>query len=132
MRRAVLAFVLIAMPASAQQAPARRPAFDIALEAAEAANAACAAKGTHTVALVVDAANVPVVLLSADGAVAIAGDFALRKTAAVIHYKQSSGAVAARVAKDEALAAEVKNNPKIGFALAGALPMMVGSEQIGA
>lgn len=139
MRRAALAFALIAMPASAQQtarpsfpAPARRPAFDIALEAAQAANAACAAKGTHTVALVVDAANAPVVLLSADGAIAIAGDFALRKTAAVIQYKQSSGAVAARAAKDQGFAAEVKANPKIGFALAGALPMMAGSEQIGA
>jgi uncharacterized protein GlcG (DUF336 family) len=133
MRRAAFAIALIVTPACAQQAsPARRPAFDLALEAAQAANAACTAQGVHTVALVVDAANNPVVLLSADGAVAIAGDFALRKTAAVIQYRQSSGEVAARAAKDPALAAEVKANPKIGFALAGALPMLAGNDQIGA
>ncbi len=50
----------------------------------------------------------------------------------MIQYKVASGVLAERAKADPALAAEVKANPKIGFALAGALPLIAGDAQIGA
>lgn len=129
-----VALILPAL-AAAQPAPPPRgpgPRLDIAIELAQAAIAACRAKGDHVAALVVDADNVPVVLLADDGSITLAQVLAPRKTALVIRYKVASGAIAERAKSDEALAAEIKADPKTGFALAGALPLLAGGKQIGA
>jgi uncharacterized protein GlcG (DUF336 family) len=141
MHRAVIAGALgvaLALPAlvAAQPAPppprGPGPKLDVAIELAQAAIAACRAKGDHVAALVVDADNVPVVLLADEGSVTLAQMFAPRKTAIVIRYKAASSAIAERAKTDAALAAEIKADPKTGFALPGALPLLAGGSQIGA
>jgi uncharacterized protein GlcG (DUF336 family) len=141
MHRAVIAGALsvaLALPGlvAAQPAPppprAPGPKLDVAIKLAQAAIAACRAKGDHVAALIVDADNVPVVLLADEGSVTMAQAFAPRKTAIVIRYKAASGVIAERAKTDTALAAEIKADPKTGFALAGALPLMAGGNQIGA
>ena len=108
------------------------PSLDTATMLAQAAIRACRAKGDHVAALVVDADNVPVVLLADDGAVVLAQQLAPRKTALALHYKAASGEIAARAKNDAALAAEIKADPRMGFALAGALPLVSAGVQIGA
>lgn len=140
MRAAAMLFpalmLCIASPALAQPgAPAVRgpgPALDSAIPLAQAAIAACRAKGSHVAALVVDAENVPVALLADDGSVQLAQQLAPRKTALVLRYKAASAAIAERAKSDAALAAEIKADPRIGFALPGALPLMAGQTLIGA
>jgi uncharacterized protein GlcG (DUF336 family) len=117
-------------PAPTQRAPA--PKLDAAVALAQAAVAACRAKGDHVAALVVGSDNAPVVLLADDGSVTLAQVLAPRKTALVIRYKASSGSIADRAKTDAALAAEIKADPKTGFALAGALPLVVGGQLVGA
>ncbi|MBO9575920.1 MAG: heme-binding protein [Sphingobium sp.] len=116
------------------QTPPRGPGpkFDDALALAQAAISACRAKGDHVAALVVDADNVPVVLFADDASVVLAQQFAPRKTALVLRYKAPSAATAEKAKTDAALAAEIKADPKIGFALPGAYPLTAGGEQVGA
>lgn len=131
----LISLVAFAAPLLAQaQTPPRAPGpkFDDALALAQAAISACRAKGDHVAALVVDADNVPVVLFADDGAVVLAQQFAPRKTALALRYKAPSAATAEKAKMDAALAAEIKADPKIGFALPGAYPLMAGGEQIGA
>ncbi len=134
---------LAAAASAAAQAPApggpppappraRGPSLALALEAAQTAVATCLANGYRTTALVVDAAGVPVVLLSGDGAPERTQTVAATKAAAVIRYKAPSGDIADRVKTDPALDAEVKADPKIGTARRGALPIRVGDDLIGA
>jgi uncharacterized protein GlcG (DUF336 family) len=141
MHRAIIAGVFsaaLALPGlvAAQSAPppprGPGPKLDVSIELAQSAIAACRAKGDHVAALVVDADNVPVVLLADEGSVTLAQVLAPRKTALVIRYKVASGAIAERAKTDTALAAEIKADPKTGFALAGALPLLAGGLQIGA
>jgi uncharacterized protein GlcG (DUF336 family) len=80
----------------------------------------------------VDSAGDPVVLLSGDGASLATQIYARKKTAAVIKYKVPSADVVAKVKADPAFAAEVKADPNIGFAMAGAQPIVSGGELIGA
>ena len=135
---ATLMLLALAAPLAAQDrtvgTPPRMPgpSLDTATMLAQAAIKACRAKGDHVAALVVDADNVPVVLLADDGAVALAQQLAPRKTALAIHYKAASGEIAARAKDDAALAAEIKADPRMGFALPGALPLTSGGTQIGA
>ena len=56
----------------------------------------------------------------------------MSKVAIALHYKTSSGEIADRVKTDEALAAEIKAEPRFGTARRGALLIKVGSEIIGA
>ena len=135
------AAMALALPALAQQAPprpapppprAKGPSLAPAVQAAQAAVAACADKGYHVTALVVDSAGDPVVLLSGDGASLLSQKFARVKTATVIKYRASSGEVAARAKTDARLDAEIKADPNIGMAFAGAVLLMRGGEFIGA
>jgi uncharacterized protein GlcG (DUF336 family) len=122
---------LLAQPASAPPR-AKGPALDVAVALAQEAVRACRAKGSHVAALVVDAANVPVALLADDGSVTLAQQFAPRKTALALRYRAPSNATAERAKTDAALAAEIKADPAIGFALPGGLPLMAGETLIGA
>lgn len=129
-----IALLGLATPLAAQ-APAPRgpgPKLDVAIELAQAAIIACRAKGDHVAALIVDADNTPVVLFADDGSVVLAQQFAPRKTALALKYKAPSAQTAERAKADPALAAEIKADPKIGFALPGAYPLMVGGEVVGA
>jgi uncharacterized protein GlcG (DUF336 family) len=134
-----LAALVMPLAAQAQQpastpapTPARGPRLDDALRMAQAALAACKAQGSHVVAVVVDAGNLPVALLADDGSVPLAQQLIPRKTALAIKYKAPSADTAERAKTDTALAAEIRADPKIGFALPGALPLVAGGELIGA
>ncbi|HTY48796.1 MAG TPA: heme-binding protein [Steroidobacteraceae bacterium] len=111
---------------------AKGPALAPAVRASQAAVAACAAKGYHVTTLIVDSAGEPVVLLSGDGASLLSQRFARIKIAVVMKYKLSSGEVAARARTDARLDEQIKADPHIGIALAGAVPLMRGGEFIGA
>lgn len=136
----VLAAVL-ALPAAAQQSSAPAPAspaprakgppLAAAVQAAQAAVAACAARGYSVTALITDSAGDPVVLLSGDGAALLTQRFARIKVATVLKYKVSSAQVAATAATNPQLAAQIKADPAIGMALPGAVPLMQGTELLG-
>jgi uncharacterized protein GlcG (DUF336 family) len=135
------AALTLALPAWAQQAApppqpqpprARGPALAPAVQAAEAAVAACAANGYKVTALIADSAGEPVVLLSGDGAALRTQTIARTKIAAVIKYKVSSGEVAARAKTDANFDAEIKADSNIGTARQGAVPLKAGGELIGA
>jgi uncharacterized protein GlcG (DUF336 family) len=104
----------------------------LALEAAQTAVATCTANGYKTTALIVDSADVPVVLLSGDGVPERTQTVAPTKVAAALRYNSSSGEVVERAKTDTALAEEIKNDPKIGTARQGALLLKVGNDTIGA
>jgi uncharacterized protein GlcG (DUF336 family) len=102
----------------------------LAIEAAVAANASCQASTYKTTTLVTDSAGVPIVVISNDGAAAITQRIAMTKAQAVLKYKMSSGEVVAKVAKDPALAAEIKSNPMIETARPGAYAITAGSDVV--
>lgn len=110
---------------------ARGPEARLAIEAVEAALDACAKSGYKVAAVVVNSKDEPVALLKADGALRIAVESAERKAFVVIWTKLPSAAAAERVKTDlgfaRALAATGRALPS-----AGALPIKVGDEVIGA
>jgi uncharacterized protein GlcG (DUF336 family) len=128
----------IAPPPTADEMKLTRPArargipMALAVEAAVEADRVCLGNGYKTTAMIVDSAGVPVVVISNDGAAAITQRIAMSKAQAVLKYKMTSGEVAAKAAADPAFAAEVKANPMIDTARQGGLPIMAGSELVGA
>jgi uncharacterized protein GlcG (DUF336 family) len=102
------------------------------VEAAQVAQATCLTNGFKVSVLVVDSANVPVVLLSGDGAAERTQAIAVSKATIAIRYNTSSGEVADRAKTDTKLADELKADPKIGTPRQGALLLKVGSDTIGA
>jgi len=130
-----LAHMALAQQAASPSPPPRAPAPALApsVQAAQAAVAACAAKGFHVTTLITDSAGDPVVLLSGDGASLLGQKFARAKAAIVIRYKVSSGEVAAKAKTDAGLSAEIKADPNIGgVAFAGAVPLKKDGALIGA
>ncbi len=123
-------------PPAAPPAPppprAKGPALSPAVEAAQAAVAACAANGYKVTALITDSAGDPVVLLSGDGAALRTQTIAKTKIAAVMKYRTSSGEVVARAKTDPAMDAAIKADPNIGTARQGGVPLMSGTDLIGA
>jgi len=119
-------------PPNPPPARAKGPPMALALEAAQVAIAACKANGYNTTALIVDTANVPIVLLTGDGASPRTPAVAAGKTAITVKYKVASGVIVQRISTDAALKAEVEGNPEIRQARRGALPLMAGGELIGA
>jgi uncharacterized protein GlcG (DUF336 family) len=111
--------------------PARGPATDLALEAAQRALAECSAKGFKVTAAVFDSAVQPVALLTATGALRIAPEAATRKAFVVLHTKQPSGDAAERVKTDLDFARQLAATGK-ALPVRGALPIRVGDEIIGA
>jgi uncharacterized protein GlcG (DUF336 family) len=111
---------------------ARGPSLALAIEAAQTASATCTSNGYKTTVLIVDSAGVPVVLLSGDGAPERTQTVAPTKIAVALRYNTSSGEIVERAKNDAALAAELKNDPKIGTARQGAILLKVGTDTIGA
>jgi uncharacterized protein GlcG (DUF336 family) len=123
-------------PAGGPPAPppprAKGPALTPAVQAAQAAVAACAANGYKVTALITDSGGDPVVLLSGDGAAVRTQAIAKTKVAAALKYKMSSGEVVAKAKTDAKLDAEIKADPNIGTARQGAVLIMSGGDILGA
>ena len=95
----------------------------LALEAAEAANAACLANGAKTTTIVIDSEGVPIAMVSNDGAAAITQRIAMGKAMIALKIKDASGNGAKA---DPAIMAN------LGVPRAGGLPLMAGSDVVGA
>ena len=118
-------------PAAPRPPPARAPAMALAVEAAETAVAACKAAGYTVSASVIDSAGVLRALIAADGAGKGPVDSATRKANTSLMFKEPTAVTQEKVKTDTALDAKIKADPTL-FARAGAQPIMVGSEIIGA
>jgi uncharacterized protein GlcG (DUF336 family) len=127
------AFAAQAPAGGAAPAPrAKGPALTPAIEAAQAAVAACAANGYTVTALITDSVGDPVVLLSGNGAAVRTQAVARSKVAAALKYNMSSGEVAEKAKSDPKLDAEIKADPAIGTARQGAVLIRNGAELLGA
>jgi uncharacterized protein GlcG (DUF336 family)/ABC-type molybdate transport system substrate-binding protein len=128
----------LALPPSADEVRAPRPArargipTALAIEGAQTAIATCLLTNFKVTALVVDAAGVPIAMVSGDGAAAVTQRIAMGKAQTVIKYKMTSGAAAARAASDPAFMAELAPDPQVGPPRQGAVPILVGGQMIGA
>lgn len=141
------AALLIAVPAFAQsilpsptvaeqRAPrpprARGVTTALAVEADQAAIAACAAQGLKVTALIIDSEGVPIALISGDGAASITQRIASGKAETALKMKMASGEAADRAKTDQAFMAQLTADPAMGPPRQGGVPIMVGSDVIGA
>ena len=94
--------------------------------------ATCLITNYKVTALVVDAAGVPIAMISGDGAAAVTQRIAMGKAQTVIKYKTTSGAVTAKAASDPSFMAQLTADPLVGPPRQGAIPIIVGGEMIGA
>jgi len=111
--------------------PARGPALALAVEGAMAAIQACAANGYKVTAVVLDSSGAQRVVLANDGAPGMTAQIGTRKAFTAVTFKTASGAVGERAKADKALADRIAADPKL-ITWAGAQPLMVGGELIGA
>jgi uncharacterized protein GlcG (DUF336 family) len=111
------------------EAQAPRPArskgipTDLAVEAAQAANASCLASGYKTTTVVVDQEGVPIALVSGDGAAAITQRIAMGKALIALKTK---GASADGVRADPAVMAP------LGVPRPGGFPILAGADVVAA
>ena len=128
----------MAMPPSAEEARAPRAPralgipTALAIESAQTAIATCLLTNFKVTALVVDAAGVPITMISGDGAAAITQRIAMGKAQTVIKYKMTSGAAAAKASSDSSFMAQLTADPQVGPPRQGAIPIVVGGQMIGA
>ena len=116
--------------ASPQAAPAAKPfAYALALEAAQAALAACQA--TPAVVEVMDTAYNPKIILVADNSRPNLIDFARRKAYTVIKKGMSSGEFGASVGPQGRGAPPIEGDANL-ITFAGALPIKIGDEVVAA
>ena len=114
------------------QAPQATPAaappltYDMAKQVIDAAEAEARRNKWNVVIVVTDAAGVPVMLRRLDGAGARPYDIAMRKAATVVATKLATSAYG-----EQFKAGTVKEVPN-GITFAGGVPIMRGSEFIGA
>ena len=134
MKRLALAITLAALaaPGLAQPAPAAKgPPMSAAVKAAQTAVQVCARNGYKVSAAVLDSGGVLKALIAADGAFPMAVSSSQRKAVAVLAYKVPSAELEARVKADPQFAATMEAD-KTMFARAGAQPIMMGGEMVGA
>lgn len=110
---------------------ARGPELRLAIEAVQAALDACAKNGYKVAAVVVNSKDEPIALLKADGALRIAVESAERKAFVVIRTQLPSAAAAERVKTDLDFARDLAATRR-ALPGAGALPIKVGDEVVGA
>lgn len=115
------------------QVPAARgPALELAVEAARAAIAACAADGGQKVAAsVVDSAGVLKVLLAADGTSPRGVTSSTNKAVTALKFKLPTSALGEQVKNDKALADQAAADVSINVRPGGVL-LKVGNEIVGA
>jgi uncharacterized protein GlcG (DUF336 family) len=111
--------------------PARGLEMALALEATQAAVAACLADGIKGSAAVVDSAGVVRMLVSADGSSKNSAELSPKKAIVAIQMKKPTSEVQAEMEKDAALKAKLEADKSL-FPRAGALPIMAGNDLIGA
>lgn len=98
----------IVAPPTPEEVRAPRPlrargiTTELAIEAAQTAIATCLANSYKVTGLIVDAAGVPIVMISGDGAAAITQRVAMGKAITVIRFNMNSGDAAARARTDAA------------------------------
>jgi len=107
----------------------RGPALDVAIEAARAAVDTCAAGGFYIGATVIDISGQPRAAVEAEGSDGGHVYVAVRKALVALTFKMPSSQAAIAVQTDKALLAQVTPNM---FVMEGAVPLMAGSEIIGA
>ena len=107
----------------------RGPALDLAIEAARAAVDTCAAGGFYIGATVIDTSGQPRAAVEAEGSDGGHVYVAVRKALVALTFKMPSSQAAIAVQTDKALLARVTPNM---FVMEGAVPLMAGSEIIGA
>ena len=115
----------------ARVAPARGPETVLALEAAQAATAACTMNGYRTAASIVDSGGVLKVLLAVDGASKQAVESSTKKAVTANALKASTSSVLDKMKTDTALATKLSGDTSL-FVRAGGIPLMAGSDVIGA
>ena len=115
-------------PAPRGSAPASPPSitYDTAKQVMEAAEAEARRNKWNVVIVVTDAAGVPVMVHRLDGAGARPYDIAMRKAATVVATKMATSAYG-----EQLKGGSVKEVPN-GITFAGGVPIMRGSEFIGA
>jgi uncharacterized protein GlcG (DUF336 family) len=113
------------------QPPARGPEMALALEAAQAAVAACATDGVKAATSVVDSAGVLRLLLTADGASNDQIEISRKKAVTAVVLKTVTSEVADKMEKDQAFKAKIEADKTL-FPRPGGLPLMVGNDVIGA
>ena len=126
--------VLASADAFAQTAPAQAPAaavpqaltYEMAVQVMDAAEAEARKNKWNVTIVVTDAAGVPVVLRRLTGASPRSYDIATRKAATVVATKLTTA-----IYGEELKAGSVKEVPN-GITFAGGVPIMRGSEFIGA
>ena len=111
---------------------AKGPGLQTAVLMAQAAVAACGARGGKVSVLITDSVGAPVVMLSADGASERSGLIATTKAAVAIKYRMASGEVAKKAAADATLRAELLADPNIGMARGGGFVLTKDNELVGA
>jgi uncharacterized protein GlcG (DUF336 family) len=107
----------------------RGPALDLAIEAARAAVDTCSAGGFYIGATVIDTSGQPRAAVEAEGSDGGHVYVAVRKALVALTFKMPSSQAAMAVQTDKALLARVTPNM---FVMEGAVPLMAGSEIIGA
>jgi glc operon protein GlcG len=126
----VIGLFLFATRPVATQQPAQPQAqaltYDLALKAIDAAEAEARRNKWNVTIVVTDAAGIPVQLRRLDNASARSYDIAMRKAATVVASKLATSAYGAQLKEGK-----VKEVPN-GIAFAGGVPIMRGSELIGA
>ena len=115
--------VIVALAAPAHAA-APAPSLAASQQAANAAIAAC--QGTPIAVAVIDSSGLPRLVQVSDGALALFGQFALRKAATALRYGKPSKVVRDDAATNPALAEQLKTDPAlIGFG--GGMPFAGGA-----
>jgi|WetSurMetagenome_2_1015567.scaffolds.fasta_scaffold93185_2 uncharacterized protein GlcG (DUF336 family) len=110
--------------------PAPGPSLDTALSLAQAAIAACKAKGSTISVSVVDSAGQAKVTLNADGSSAKSST-AVRKAATAVAFKASGSEMEIRAKNDKAFSDLISANPNEYNNHAGSLVLKVNGEVIG-
>jgi len=124
-----LAAIVEAMPKNLPRAEG--PSLSDAINAARAAQRACAAEKASVSVLVTDVAGKPVVLLSGDGAGYRSQLIAQTKANIVVRFGRDSGDVEQAAKSDPRLAAEARADPNIGMLRAGGFLVRRAGRPIG-
>jgi uncharacterized protein GlcG (DUF336 family) len=104
---------------------------DLAIEAIQAALAACASQGAKVTALMVDSEGVPIALVSADGGV-LTERLVASKARVALRTKMTSAEAQARSKTDSAFLAALMADPYAGMPFQGGLPVRMNGEIAGA
>jgi uncharacterized protein GlcG (DUF336 family) len=113
------------------QPPAKGAGMALALEAAQAAVAACATDGLKVATSVVDSAGILRLLLTADGASDDQVEISRKKAVTAVALKAATSEVADKMEKDQAFKAKIEADKTL-FPRPGGVPLMVGIDVIGA